>query len=66
MTPSVWTVYRSTDTTGVSAGTWILIFGELLCWGIFGVHERDPRLIVLGLLGVMASGLVLARVSVLR
>jgi uncharacterized protein with PQ loop repeat len=66
VTPSVWTVYRSRDTTGVSRGTWLLIFGELLCWGLFGIHEADPRLIVLGATGVMASVLVLARVSWLR
>lgn len=63
VTPSVWTVYRSRDTAGVSRGTWLLIFGELLCWGVFGVHEADPRLIVLGATGVIASLLVLARVS---
>jgi len=66
VTPSVWTVYRSRDTSGVSQGTWLLIFGELLCWGVFGIHEADPRLIVLGATGVMASLLVLARVSRLR
>lgn len=63
VTPSVWTVYRSRDTAGVSRGTWLLIFGELLCWGVFGIHEADPRLIVLGVTGVVASLLVLARVS---
>ena len=63
VTPSVWTVYRSSDTAGVSRGTWLLIFGELLCWGVFGIHEADPRLIVLGATGVVASLLVLARVS---
>jgi uncharacterized protein with PQ loop repeat len=63
VTPSVWTVYRSRDTTGVSRGTWLLIFGELLCWGVFGIHEADPRLIVLGATGAVASLLVLARVS---
>ena len=63
VTPSVWTVYRSRDTAGVSRGTWLLIFGELLCWGVFGLHEADPRLIVLGATGVVASLLVLARVS---
>ena len=63
VTPSVWTVYRSPDTSGVSRGTWLLIFGELLCWGVFGIHEADPRLIVLGATGVVASLLVLARVS---
>jgi uncharacterized protein with PQ loop repeat len=63
VTPSVWTVYRSRDPAGVSRGTWLLIFGELLCWGVFGIHEADPRLIVLGSTGVVASLLVLARVS---
>jgi uncharacterized protein with PQ loop repeat len=63
VTPSVWTVYRSGDTSGVSRGTWLLIFGELLCWGLFGIHEADPRLIALGATGVTASLLVLARVS---
>jgi len=66
VTPSVWTVYRSRDAAGVSQGTWLLIFGELLCWGVFGIHEGDPRLIVLGATGVTASLLVLARVSWLR
>ena len=66
VTPSSWTVYRSRDTAGVSRGTWLLIFGELLCWGVFGIHEADPRLIVLGATGVVASLLVLARVSWLR
>ena len=66
VTPSVWTVYRSRDTVGVSQGTWLLILGELLCWGVFGIHEADPRLIVLGATGAVASLLVLARVSWLR
>ena len=66
VTPSVWTVYRSDDTTGVSRGTWLLIFGELLCWGVFGIHEADPRLILLGATGVVASLLVLSRVSLPR
>jgi uncharacterized protein with PQ loop repeat len=66
VTPSVWTVYRSKDTAGVSRVTWLLIFGELLCWGVFGVHEADPRLIMLGAMGVVSSLLVLARVSWLR
>jgi uncharacterized protein with PQ loop repeat len=63
VTPSVWTAYRADDTTGIAAGTWLLIFGELLCWGVFGIYESDPRLIVLGATGVTASLLVLARVT---
>jgi uncharacterized protein with PQ loop repeat len=63
VTPSVWTAYRSDRTTGIAAGTWLLICGELLCWGIFGVYRSDPRLIVLGATGVAASLLVLARLA---
>ena len=63
VTPSVWTAYRADDTTGIAKGTWRLIFGELLCWGVFGIYESDPRLIVLGATGVAASLLVLARVA---
>jgi hypothetical protein len=63
VTPSVWTAYRAGDTTGIAAGTWLLIFAELLCWGVFGLYESDPRLIVLGATGVTASLLVLARAA---
>jgi uncharacterized protein with PQ loop repeat len=63
VTPSVWTAYRSDRTAGVAVGTWLLIFAELLCWGVFGVYRADPRLIVLGATGAAASLLVLARVA---
>jgi uncharacterized protein with PQ loop repeat len=66
VTPSVWTAYRADHTTGISTGTWLLIFGELLCWGVFGIYKSDPRLIVLGATGVAASLLVLARVAARR
>jgi uncharacterized protein with PQ loop repeat len=66
VTPSVWTAYRAEHTTGISAGTWLLILGELLCWGTFGIYEADPRLIVLGATGVAASLLVLARLATQR
>lgn len=62
-TPSVWKAYRSDAVTGISRSTWLLIFGELLCWGIFGTCESDPRLMVLGWTGVIASLLVLARTT---
>jgi uncharacterized protein with PQ loop repeat len=60
--PSIWTAYRTARPTGISAGTWLLILGELTCWLIFGLHESDPRLITLGLTGVTASVLMLARI----
>lgn len=60
--PSIWTAYRTARPTGISAGTWLLIFAELACWMLYGLHERDPRLIALGVTGVTASILMLARV----
>jgi uncharacterized protein with PQ loop repeat len=66
VTPSVWTAYRAEHTTGISAGTWLLILGELFCWGAFGIDQADPRLIVLGATGVAASLLVLARLATPR
>ena len=62
VTPSIWTAYRAPRPTGVSAGTWLLILGELTCWLIFGLHKSDPRLITLGATGVTAGALMLARI----
>ena len=63
VTPSVWTAYRSSDSSGISPGTWALILAEVSCWLIYGIHRADPRLIGLGLTGVPASLLMLARVA---
>jgi hypothetical protein len=62
VTPSLWTAYRTAHLTGVAAGTWLLILGELSCWTIFGLHQSDPRLLTLGVTGVTASALMLARI----
>jgi uncharacterized protein with PQ loop repeat len=63
VTPSIWTAYRTARPVGISAGTWLLVLGELSCWTIFGVHESDPRLTMLGCTGVAASILMLARIQ---
>jgi uncharacterized protein with PQ loop repeat len=63
VTPSLWTAYRTDEPTGVSLGTWLLVLGELSCWEVYGLHRGDPRLIVLGLTGIVASLLMLARVT---
>ncbi len=62
VTPSIWAAYRTARPTGISAGTWLLILGELTCWLIFGLHTSDPRLITLGSCGVTASALMLTRI----
>ncbi len=61
--PSIWTAYRTERPTGISAGTWLLILGELSCWLTFGLYKSDPRLITLGLTGMTASALMLARIQ---
>ena len=66
VTPSIWTAYRTQRPTGISRSTWTLILGELFCWLAFGVHESDPRLIVLGCSGVAAALLMLCRVETTR
>jgi hypothetical protein len=67
VTPSIWAAYHTERPTGISRGTWMLIFAELSCWMTFGVYRSDPRLIVLGCTGVTASILMLARLrSTLR
>ena len=63
VTPSVWTAYRGGDCSGISPGTWLLILAEVSCWLVYGIHRADPRLIGLGLTGVTASLLMLARVA---
>jgi hypothetical protein len=62
VTPSLWTAYRTAWPTGISRGTWLLVFGELSCWATFGLDKSDPRLVVLGFTGVAASLLMLARI----
>jgi hypothetical protein len=62
VTPSIWTAYSTRSPTGISRGTWTLIFGELCCWTVFGIHKSDPRLITLGLTGVTAAALMLTRI----
>jgi hypothetical protein len=60
--PSIWTAYRTACPSGVSAGTWALILGELACFLVFGLYKSDPRLIALGITGVSSSALMLARI----
>jgi len=62
VTPSLWTAYRTDNPTGISRGTWMLIFGELSCWTTFGLHTVDPRLLILGITGITASAAMLARI----
>jgi uncharacterized protein with PQ loop repeat len=61
VTPSIWTAYRTKHPTGISRGTWLLVCGELSCWIVYGISHADPRLVTLGITGVTAGMLMLAR-----
>jgi hypothetical protein len=41
----------------------MLIFGELSRWLAYGLHQADPRVTTLGITGVTASVLMLARIQ---
>lgn len=60
--PSLCAAYRTPRPSGVSAGTWTLILGELACFLAYGLHQSDQRLVALGATGVASSALMLARV----
>src|SRR5262249_37634135 len=62
VTPSIWTACHTARPNGVSTGTWLLILGELSCWLAFGLHQSDPRLLILGHTGRPATALIPARI----
>lgn len=62
VSPSIWAAWRTARPTGISAGTWLLILGELTCWLSFGLYKSDPRLITLGACGIVSSALILTRI----
>lgn len=55
VTPAVWTAYRTRVPNGIAAGTWLLVLGELSCWGLYGFHQDDRRLAFMGLTGIVAA-----------
>lgn len=59
--PAVSTAYRTHRPTGIAAGTWLLILGELSCWAAFGAARHDGPLVTLGATGVISALLMLRR-----
>jgi hypothetical protein len=59
--PAVAAAHRIRRPTGVAAGTWLLVLGEVSCWAVFGLANHDPPLIVLGTTGVTSAVLMLNR-----
>lgn len=63
LAPAVWAAYRTSDPSGVSSGTWALIGIEAVLWVVYGVLLSDGPVIIFGSVGVVASVLILLRVS---
>jgi hypothetical protein len=61
VTPALVAAYRTNHPTGISQATWLLILGEVSCWSVFGVVNRDGPLVVLGTTGVTSALAILHR-----
>lgn len=61
VTPAVVTAYRAETPSGIAVGTWWLVLGELTCWSIYGIAQADSRLAMMGVSGVIAAMLMIAR-----
>lgn len=64
--PSVWTAYRTWAPTGVAPTTWLLMFLQVFLWGLYGIAHGDVPIMIYGVTGLTASGLMLARWYVTR
>lgn len=61
VTPAVWTAYRARVPRGIAVGTWWLVLGELSCWGVYGLHQDDRRLVFMGATGIVAALAMIVR-----
>lgn len=59
--PAVYSVYRSSNPTGVSVGSWGLITVEALLWGAYGWIVRDTPVVVYALTGFVSGILIISR-----
>jgi uncharacterized protein with PQ loop repeat len=59
--PSVWTAYRTWAPSGVAPSTWLLMLIQVVLWGVYGIAQGDVPIMIYGVTGLTASGLMLAR-----
>jgi uncharacterized protein with PQ loop repeat len=62
LAPAVWTAYNTPTPIGVSAGTWALIGIDAALWLVYGALLDDTPVVIFGVVGFVASVLILARV----
>ncbi|MGF1617070.1 MAG: PQ-loop domain-containing transporter [Acidimicrobiia bacterium] len=61
ITPSIWTAYRTSIPSGISALTWWIGLVEALLWGYYGWFHSDRGIVTFMVVGVIGSGLMLIR-----
>ncbi|BAN00425.1 hypothetical protein [Ilumatobacter coccineus] len=61
--PAVVAAFRTTDLSGVAAGTWIMAWIEGAIWGAYGLFVVDGALLIGGVAGVLMASLMLARLT---
>ena len=66
LVPAVWTAWRSWYPSGVAAGSWTIRLAQSVLWGAYGFMCHDRPLLILGVIGSVASVAVLARLYVTR
>ena len=64
--PSVWTAYRTWAPSGVAPETWLMMLVQVALWGVYGIANGDVPIMIYGVTGLTASGLMLARWYVTR
>ena len=61
LAPSIWTAYRTVDTSGIAPGTWWIGALEAALWGYYGGFHSDRGILTLAVIGVVGSALMLVR-----
>ncbi len=61
LAPQLWRVLRSDDLGGIAPATWWIAIGDAALWGLYGVLERDPALMLYAVILVAIAVTVLVR-----
>jgi uncharacterized protein with PQ loop repeat len=64
LVPAVVSACRTRDLVGVSASTWLIAWVEAGLWLVYGLGVGDLALTLAGIVGMMMSSIILARLAV--
>ncbi len=64
--PAIWCVFRTACPSGVAVGTWAMIGGEAVLWGLYGWWSNDAACLAFGVVGTAAAVAIVGRVVTTR